>query len=866
MAKERLSTGQRRKGQLRIGVILALLSFLLIAAGSVFAFFRLKNQVASLNQTDFLRERTVFENELGYDLGRIQSTLFSLRAFFVGSVEVTRDEFAVFVSGQGAGKIDPSLFSLAFLKMVKSEDLPAFERQIGREIPGFSVFPAGERADHYPVLFDNPFYGTKPLYGLDPSVDPVRRLTFDRARDSGEVLLSEVYASLADPTRRLFLVTVPFYKKDLPVSTVEERRAALVGYAIALHDRDVFFDQVMTRLQPLGLDIEIFDGEGRTGEVIFDSNVQATISARPAALDLTETSRVELLGRIWTIFYTYHPQQVLTFGQLALPYLVLYGGLLFAFFSSLLIISLASSRSMALLTAQRMTEALVKFKLAVDNASSHIIITDADGKILYANPAAEMITGYSGKEMVGNNPRLWGGLMGKEFYERMWHQMKTERRPWKGELRNRRKNGEIYVASVTVSPILDETGELIGFVGLEDDVTLKEQATEALRKAKDEAILASIGDGVVVLDQEGKILLVNEAGCKLLGWKSEEMVGRLYTDVWQVKDKLGNLLPSFKRPIYLAMTLKKTVSMSEYNYTRKDGSDFPVHVNIAPIVTDGRLVGMVDVFHDISQERMVDRAKTEFVSLASHQLRTPLSAVGWYAEMLLSGDLGQMEPDQKKYLEEIFEANKRMVELVNALLNVSRIDLGTFSIEPEAVNLAEAAKSVVAELLPQITYKKLHFGENYDPNVPTIQADPKLVRIIFQNLLANAVKYSNPGGGGELNIRAVRAGETVAGKSLTQDGVLIKVADSGWGIPEFQKGRVFTKLFRADNVKEKDTEGTGLGLYVVKAIVEAADGQIWFESVENQGSTFYVFLPLPGMQKKSGTKSLTMDVFNRMKP
>lgn len=509
---------------------------------------------------------------------------------------------------------------------------------------------------------------------------------------------------------------------------------------------------------------------------------------------------------------------------------------------------------------------LGKFKLAVDSANSHIILTDPDGKIFYANPAVEAITGYSPKEILGNNPRLWGGLMGKEFYEKMWRQIKEERRPWKGELKNRRKNGEIYSVLSTISPIVDENKNLIGFVGLEDDITAKVQANEALEeeKAKDEAILAGIGDGVIVVDGEGKILLMNTAGEKLMGWKSEEVIGKLYTGVWSVKDRLGNIVAASSRPVQQVLASGKTISSDDYYYTRKDGGDFPAHTSVSPVRREGKVVGAIIVFYDISQEKAVDRVKSEFVSLASHQLRTPLSAVSWYTEMLLSGDLGPVAESQKKYVEEIHESNKRMVELVNALLNVSRIDLGTFAIEPESVNLVDIARSAVAELRPQIVFKKLTFAENYDPGVPVIQADPKLVRIVIGNLVTNAVKYTSGGGRGELGIRLAKMGEIEGGKRLAEEGIMIKVSDSGYGIPQNQQDKVFTKLFRADNVKEKDTEGTGLGLYIVKSIVDAAGGLIWFESVENQGSTFYVFLPLSGMPRKAGAKQLANDVFNRI--
>ncbi len=358
------------------------------------------------------------------------------------------------------------------------------------------------------------------------------------------------------------------------------------------------------------------------------------------------------------------------------------------------------------------------------------------------------------------------------------------------------------------------------------------------------------------------IVLANPEAGALLGWKPNELVGKSYQDAWKVRDNMGNEVAN--RPILKALASGETIATGEYLYTGKNNNVFPVFITVSPIIQEGKVVGVIDVFRDITKEKTIDRAKSEFVSLASHQLRTPLSAVNWYAEMLLSGDLGAVDPNQKKYLEEIYDANRRMVELVNALLNVSRIDLGTFAIEPEELALDKLAKNVISELQPQIVYKKLQLGEHYDPLLPTIKADPKLTRIIFQNLLSNSARYTADGGKIDLELKLAKSGSDVGDRKAAYDGILIKVSDNGFGIPENVKEKVFAKLFRADNAKVRVPEGTGLGLYIVKSIVDAVSGSIWFDSVENQGTTFYVLLPLAGMPKKEGTKQLNYDTLGRV--
>ncbi len=394
---------------------------------------------------------------------------------------------------------------------------------------------------------------------------------------------------------------------------------------------------------------------------------------------------------------------------------------------------------------------------------------------------------------------------------------------------------------------------------LVEDITekkeIEEQSSNYLEeleeaKAQDEAILASIGDGLIVTDLTKRVLLVNKAAENMLGYTEQELLGKLWVAVVRPKEDNGEELPPDKlllNKVMSSSSLIVTATIADsYNFTKKNGEMFPVAVTASKVAIEGETVGAIVVFRDITKDKEIDKAKTEFVSLASHQLRTPLSAIRWYTEMLLAGDAGTLSEKQKKYLAEVQYGNQRMVSLVNALLNVSRLELGTFVIEPELIDIDDIAKSVIDEQRPQINEKKITFAYRVAPNVPKISADPKLLRIVFQNLLSNAVKYTPCGGAIELSISLDKEKRHIA----------IQVVDTGYGIPENQQDKIFTKLFRADNVRDKDTDGTGLGLYIVKSIIEHSAGTIRFESEENKGTTFYITLPIEGMKKKEGTKSL----------
>jgi len=378
---------------------------------------------------------------------------------------------------------------------------------------------------------------------------------------------------------------------------------------------------------------------------------------------------------------------------------------------------------------------------------------------------------------------------------------------------------------------------------LEKKVRERTQSLEMVR-AKEEAILLSIGDGLLATDEKGNIIFINKTAEILLSKKSKEVVGKNFATVIPLEDEKGALIPLQKHPVNMVLAAgAATAALPIAYYRRKDKKRFPMSVMATPVILNKKTIGTIKVFRDITYEREIDKAKTEFVSLASHQLRTPLSTVNWYAEMLLEGDVGELNAQQKKYLDEVYRSNQRMVELVNALLDVASLELGTFIIDPEPTDICTLTESVIAEQQPQIDARKLQFSFFCAKNISLMQADPKLLRMVVQNILSNAVKYTPEGGKIDLAI-------TLADKK----NILLKISDTGYGIPENQQGKIFTKLFRADNVRDKDTDGTGLGLYIVKSIVENSGGKIWFKSTggtENPGTTFFVTLPLDGALKSS---------------
>ena len=232
---------------------------------------------------------------------------------------------------------------------------------------------------------------------------------------------------------------------------------------------------------------------------------------------------------------------------------------------------------------------------------------------------------------------------------------------------------------------------------------------------------------------------------------------------------------------------------------------------------------------DIHEQKELERVKTEFLSLASHQLRAPLSNLKWYMDFLLKRRTDQMSPEVQEYMHKMYRRNNDMAELVNTLLNMSRIEMGRIKVEKEQADVADIMKSVVEELENEATDKKIALESSYSGD-SIMHTDRRLVRIILQNLLSNAFRYTNEGG--KVHVRMLASSAKIR----------IEVEDSGIGIPPDEQSKIFSKMYRAENAKAFEANGNGIGLYMCKELVENMGGEISFISRMNEGTTFFVDL------------------------
>jgi len=408
-------------------------------------------------------------------------------------------------------------------------------------------------------------------------------------------------------------------------------------------------------------------------------------------------------------------------------------------------------------------------------------------------------------------------------------------------------NDDIGQLATSVNDIITELNTQranFGNIVSEKIVQLAAKVEEAQReRRRDNAILSSIGEGLIAVDETGKILMINEFACYLLSLNSSKVIGRPTREVFEIFDLDGNPIKGEDRSVEIALS-SHVKTVREVIFRPTDQKKLILTMTATPIVDNDKIIGAIEVIRDTTKEKEVDRMKTEFISLASHQLRTPLSAIRWFTEMLLNGDAGILNSEQSDYTKNISDSTERMIQLVNSLLNISRIESGRILIDPKPTDLRELVQGVVTDLKAKIEEKQQNLIISVHEGLPKINIDPRLIRQVYLNLLTNAIKYTPKGG------------EITVFISSKGDEVVSQVTDNGYGIPKNAQDKVFQKFFRAENVAKVETDGTGLGLYLIKAVVESSKGKIWFASEEGKGTTFWFTIPLSGTPAKQGEVTL----------
>ena len=487
-----------------------------------------------------------------------------------------------------------------------------------------------------------------------------------------------------------------------------------------------------------------------------------------------------------------------------------------------------------------------------------VVLTDENGNILEVNDAFCRITGYSKDEVIGKNPRiLKSGFHDANFYKEMWDSILTKGY-WKGEIINKKKNGEFYFALLSISSIKDEVHGLTYYLGIQSDITERKKAEEQIRYQAN--LLENVNDAIIAADLNYRITSWNKAAEKMYGYKAEEVIGKEISEVVKVE------FPGLTREQVRQILQEKGFWQGEAIHYNRFGEKIYVSSSLS-IIRDinGNPIGTVGINRDITEQKKAEeklklyaeqleianaqlqelnKLKSEFLANTSHELRTPLNSIIGFLNLIKEG-LYESKEEMMQFVDNALMSARHLLNIINDILDIAKIEAGKLELTIEDVEVSELLQEVWTLSHVQAEQKKLEYRIIYPEKPIFIRGDRNRLKQILLNLIGNSIKFTHKGG---VTVKA----EVFEEKGHCQFSVI----DTGIGISKEKQAKLFQKFVQADGTTTRKYGGTGLGLAITKSLVEMMGGVIeLFSEGEGKGTTVTFTIPL---STKSFDKEVTI--------
>ncbi len=512
------------------------------------------------------------------------------------------------------------------------------------------------------------------------------------------------------------------------------------------------------------------------------------------------------------------------------------------------------------ITDNRKAEAeLKKLSITVEQSPVSILITDTKGNIEYVNPKFSEISGYSFEELKGQNPRiLSSGQMVEETYKEMWGTILSGKE-WHGEFYNKKKNGELYWESASISPIINSSGQITHFVAVKENISEKKKMNEKLMKSEEQfrSIWENSVDAMRLLDENGIVININDAYSKLFEVKKEEVIGKLFNSSYKITESESKI-DRFKE----RLRTKEIQKNFETKLLLKNGKDIwaeftnsfiglenekPFLLSIIRNITDRKNI-IVELTEAKNKAEEMNRLKAFFFANMSHELRTPFVGIMGFAE-ILAGSL--INDEEREMAAQILKSSKRLTDTLNKILNVTRLEFDKIDLVYKEFDVCQLLQNIESLYSSSAKLKNTVISTVTENQKILFKSDPRLLEEILTNLVSNAVKFTENG-----------LIKLIANIALidNQKKLIIKVEDNGIGIPKDKQHIVWYEFRQVSEGLNRSFEGSGLGLTITKKYTEMLGGEISLESEVNVGSKFTIKLPVNDVDLKISEKTITADV------
>ncbi|MDR3734706.1 MAG: PAS domain S-box protein [Acidobacteriaceae bacterium] len=479
---------------------------------------------------------------------------------------------------------------------------------------------------------------------------------------------------------------------------------------------------------------------------------------------------------------------------------------------------------------QTLRESEARYRQLVEGSLGMVCTHDLEGKLLSVNQHTAESLDYAVDEMVGQ-PLV--KFIDTEYRENMglYLQQMIREGESQGLLHLCHRSGDVHVIAYR-NKLIEMEGRAPYVLGFGVDITEKIEAEEKLNRLtrQSDSILESVGDGIYGTNLDGKVTIVNPAAAEMLGYKVQELLGQDMHTLSHHTKADGTPNPSESCMIRQSLLTEQTVRVADEIFWRKDGTSFPVEYVARPQISDGKAVGVVVAFTDVTERRALDKMKDEFISTVSHELRTPLTALRAALGLVAGGALAS-KPEKMHQMVEIALGNTdRLVRLVNDILDLERIGSGKAQLHSTMNSVEDLMRRAVE--LQSVRAEKAHVQFSIAAEGVSVWADPDRILQMLANLIGNAIKFSP--NGGEIHLVA---------RNLSDNEAQIEVHDQGRGIPQDKLEQIFERFQQVDASDSRAMGGTGLGLAICRSIAQQHGGRIWAESAPGKGASFFFTLP-----------------------